>query len=118
MLTETQPNRLTLEEAKQLRQQAGELLNRLIADRDASDRRAVESGKRDPMKSITGRTALENAITTARDMIVQMDSLLASLQLDGEKAASVAKLPRHTLKSPARATIKSPFRPVPVPVAP
>jgi hypothetical protein len=117
MLTETEPNRLTLVEARKLRQQAGELLNRLIADRDACERRAADTGKRDPMKFITGRTALENAITTARDLIGQMDSLLSNLQ--GEAAElSPPKPMRHSVKTPSRATIKSPFRPLPVPIAP
>lgn len=119
MLTETEPNRLTLAEAIRLREQAGELLNRLVADRDASERRAADSGKRDPMKCITGRTALENAISTAREMIGQMDSLLANLQDDVAQSLPAAPKPlRHALKSPSRATIKSSFRPVPVPVAP
>ena len=117
MLTETEPNRLTLAEAKKLRDQAGELLNRLIADRDACERRAADTGKRDPMKFITGRTALESAITTARDMIVQMDSLLSNLQGEVEKIATPKPL-RHALKNPSRATIKSPLRPMPVPIAP
>jgi len=117
MLTETEPNRLTLAEAQKLRQQAGELLNRLIADRDACERRAADTGKRDPMKFITGRTALESAITTARDMILQMDSLLSNLGKSDVAQPATPKPLRH-VKAPSRATLKSPFRPFPVPVVP
>ena len=117
MLTETEPNHLTLAEAQRLRQQAGELLNRLIADRDACERRAADTGKRDPMKFITGRTALENAITTARDMIGQMDSLLSNLQGDAADLVPLKPL-RHSVKTHSRATIKPSFRPVPVPISP
>ncbi len=88
MVSETQlkPNGLTMTQAAQLRQQAGELLERLISDREQSEKRFAEAGKRDPMKFITGRTALENAIASTREMISNMDALLARMngEFDGE----------------------------------
>lgn len=65
-------------EAAKLRIQAGELLQRLIDGREMSERRAAETGKRDPMKFITGHTALENAIASTRQMIDELDALLLS----------------------------------------
>lgn len=71
-------DRLNLDEASKVRQQAAQLLARLDEARIASERRSVESGKRDPMKFITGRTALESAIASVRDMVGQMDRILES----------------------------------------
>jgi hypothetical protein len=82
MLTETQPAGLTVEEATALRQQATELLNRLMVDCEQSKKRIAESGKRDPMKFITGRTALENAIASTREMIDNMDRMLADMNAE------------------------------------
>jgi hypothetical protein len=78
----TDLNGLSISEATKLRDEADELLTRLIVDREMSERRSVESGKRDPMKFITGRTALENAITSTREMIGQLDMLLDRLRAD------------------------------------
>lgn len=73
-------NRLTTPkaEAAKLRTQAAELLERLLEGREMSERRAAETGKRDPMKFITGHTALESAIASTRQMIADLDALLAS----------------------------------------
>jgi hypothetical protein len=62
-----------------LRRQAGDLLCRMLADRETLDRRLSESGKCDPIRSITGASALERAITDARAMIARMDLLLGEL---------------------------------------
>ena len=88
MVNQTEPNRLTLAEAVKLREQANDLLNRLITDREQSERRLAEAGKRDPMKFVTGRTALEGAISTARELIVKMDELLARPMGEGATLAS------------------------------
>lgn len=69
-----------------LRVQAGELLNRLIADREASEQRLAASGRRDPLKTVTGATALERAIAATREMIADMDLMLAELDSGIEEA--------------------------------
>lgn len=66
-------------EAAVLRQQADGLLKRLLADRELSEQRLAASGKRDPIKTVTGVTALERAIASTRSMIADMDLLLADL---------------------------------------
>lgn len=77
-------------EAKRLRNEADELLRRLQESRHASERRHAEAGWRDPMKCITGRSALEEAISTTRDMITHMDALISDLNevVEAEKKAS------------------------------
>lgn len=68
-----------------LRWQAEELLTRLYESRQRSEQRALEMGQRDPIKSITGHSALDSAISATRGMIDKMDELLS--ELDGEFAA-------------------------------
>lgn len=70
---------LHVHEARRLRSEADELLQRLLDNRNASERRHAEAGWRDAMKYITGRSALEEAICTTRDMITHMDALLSDL---------------------------------------
>ena len=90
MVIDNNSKSLSVEEARKLRHDASELLNRLIVDREQSERRFAESGKRDPMKFITGRTALDSAIASTRDLIDQMDRLLVKLngELDETDAAT------------------------------
>lgn len=95
-----------LVEATILRQQAGDLLNRLMVDREAAERRQAETGRRDPLKAVTGTTALERAIASTREMISQMDVMFRELDegLRSEDGA-VEETPalQHT-GSPASAT--------------
>lgn len=72
----------TLLQTSQLRTQTIDLLNRLMADREQSERRIAEMGKRDPIKAVTGRTALDAAIASTREMIAAMDRLL--IEANGE----------------------------------
>ena len=69
----------TLAEASMLRREAHELLNRLVANRDVTERRLQETGRRDPIRTVTGTTAIERAIASTRGMIADMDVLLAEL---------------------------------------
>ena len=66
-------------EASTLRQQADDLLQRLLADRDTSEQRLAVSGKRDPLKTVTGFTAIERAIQDTRGIIAEMDLILAGI---------------------------------------
>jgi hypothetical protein len=106
MVINTEPNPLTVEEARRLRQQAGELLARLTAECEQSERRHSDAGKRDPMKFITGRTSLDNAVASVREMIVNMDQLLARLQIELEPA------PQAPPRAPVRVHTRAHPRPV------
>ena len=82
----------TLAEASMLRREAHELLNRLVANRDVTERRLQETGRRDPIRTVTGTTAIERAIASTRGMIADMDVLLAELDhgidaAEGDEAA-------------------------------
>jgi hypothetical protein len=81
--TKTRPN---LGETLAIRRQARALLDRLQTERESSERRLAETGKRDPMKFITGRTAMESAIAAAREMVQKMDQLLADMTGELEAA--------------------------------
>ncbi len=59
-----------------VRDQAGALLDKLIAERTRSERRLAEAGRTDPFKMITGRSAIDNAITATREMIRDVDELV------------------------------------------
>jgi hypothetical protein len=65
--------------AAQTREQAGALLQRLLADRAGIEQRSAERGNLDPIKDLTGSSALDRAIARTREMIRHMDELLAEL---------------------------------------
>jgi len=79
MASERLERTVSLPEALQLRAEARNLLQGLLASRIESDRRQVESGRRDALKLVTGQSALDQAIATAEDMILTMDSVVAQL---------------------------------------
>ena len=60
--------------------EARALLSRLVLDRDRSERRWAEAGQPDPMKFITGRSALDNAVERTREMVRRAEELLAQRQ--------------------------------------
>lgn len=98
MECDAQSNTLTVHQAIQLRRQAADLLSRLIADREQSERRLAEAGKRDPMKFITGRTAFDAAICSARELIANMDNLLMRLGAEANDEAA-GRVPQvHTIR--------------------
>lgn len=74
------PASMTIAQAMQLRKQASQLLERLLANRQQSEQRLAETNKRDPLKCVTGRTSYDNAIASAREMILQMDLLIERMQ--------------------------------------
>lgn len=67
-------------ETARVRAGAADLLGRLLAERERMELRLAESGRADPLKSITGRSALDNAIAATREMIRNMDDLLAEAE--------------------------------------
>lgn len=79
--------------ARRLRDEADRLLQRLLATRRMSEERYAEAGRRDPMKSVTGRSCLDEAVEDTRRMIQEMDALLE--QLNHELALAEAPEPRR-----------------------
>jgi hypothetical protein len=72
----------TLSNAARLRDHAADVLRRLIEEREQFKRRLEETGKRDPMTVITGRSAVDAAILRTRSMIAEMDKLLVQMNRD------------------------------------
>ncbi len=83
-----------------LRQQADDLLHRLMQDQESSEHRLVAAGRRDPLKAVTGTTALERAIACTREMIAEMDVMLVDLDsgLQAEQTPIVEAKPMSLLR--------------------
>jgi hypothetical protein len=62
-------------DASAAREEALMLLRRLEADRAESEARLVELGRTDPIKDVTGKSALDRAIDEARAMVAALDEL-------------------------------------------
>ena len=59
-----------------MRRRADELLQRLKINRNTIEQRIGDSGRHDPIKFITGKSAMDNAISTTHMLITHMDKLL------------------------------------------
>ncbi|MCP3905483.1 MAG: hypothetical protein GY715_17800 [Planctomycetes bacterium] len=66
--------------AAQARGEADHVLSRLIDSRLATERRLRDTGRPDPLKVLTGSSALDRAIATTREIIRRMDDLLGELR--------------------------------------
>lgn len=64
----------------EIRGQASELLRRLIADQRRCEQRLAQGGGRDPLKSLTGQSAMDRAIDETRRLINDMDGMLSELR--------------------------------------
>ena len=84
----TVPER-TIRMAARARDEADSLLVRLIIDRQFSEQRYAAAGKSDPIKNLTGTSAMDRAIESTRVMISHMDDLLEDLR--GELAHAGAE---------------------------
>lgn len=62
--------------------QATELLEQLCAARKATEQRLAEAGRFDPMKKITGRSSLDNAIERTEKLLEEMRSLSMECEQD------------------------------------
>ena len=62
------------------RRQAGCLLSKLQLDRQKSERRCLEFGFQDPIKDLTGLSAIERAIVETKHAVHRMDELICELQ--------------------------------------
>lgn len=61
------------------RDEADRLLRRLISDRHLSEQRCAVAGRHDPLKKLRGRSALDQAIASTREIIERMDDLLCEI---------------------------------------
>lgn len=118
MVSDVMPRRPGLKETLQMRLQAKDLLDRLMADRESSERRLAESGKRDPMRAVTGQTAFDGAIASAKQMLAHIDTVLAEL---GHTDGTVLQVDVPAVQFPARRVFKPqvrhPARLNPIPVS-
>ena len=72
----------TLRVADETRHQAGRLLRRLLIEQHHSDERFAQAGRRDPIKALTGFSALERAVVTTRDLISRIEEVMAELEAE------------------------------------
>ncbi len=79
----------------QLRRQADELLQRLIVGREQSEQRLMECGRRDAIKCVTGRSAIDEAIETTRSMIREMDAMLEEMNTQLQESSPAAVPTSH-----------------------
>ena len=52
-----------------IRGQASDIFHRLVVERDRSEQRLARAGAADPIKLITGCSALENALAATRELM-------------------------------------------------
>lgn len=69
-----------LDRTRQARQEAAMVLETLVAEREASERRLAEVRRVDLLKHVTGRSSLDTAIDTTRRMIEALDRGLAEAE--------------------------------------
>ena len=77
------------------RRLADALLQQLLDDQAQCERRAVSTGE-DPLKSITGASALDNAIGATREMIASIDHVA------GRRGPALSPADSASPKPPAR----------------
>jgi hypothetical protein len=83
-----------------IRRDADQLLRTLVADRCRCEQKAGELGRADPMKAVTGRSAMDRAIAETQRLIAAMDGVLGECGGGAQPAAAVhveAKIPSLAL---------------------
>lgn len=78
-LTSMTPRQRMVLETTSARDQAEALLRGLLTARERSEQYLVEAKKPDAIRSITGRSAMDNAIASTRRMIDTLNRTLAEL---------------------------------------
>lgn len=81
-LTSMTPRQRMVLETTSARDQAEALLRGLLTARERSEQFLVESKKTDAMKSITGRSAMDNAIASTQRMIDTLNRALTELSTE------------------------------------
>lgn len=72
-----------IEEWRLARQEAEALLRALVQIRGETERRLRETGQVDAMRSVTGRSSIDNAIASTERMIQTFDRLIDEAQRVG-----------------------------------
>lgn len=70
-------------EADRIRIRAISLLELLISERAMLERMLTEAGRRDPLKYVTGRSSLDNAITTTRHIVRAIEEMVGPVRYIG-----------------------------------
>jgi len=78
-MSDPQLTQQTVDLAVETRTQAGLLLRKLQIDRARSEKRCSEFGLRDPVKDLTGLSAIERAIVETKEAVTRMDELINDL---------------------------------------
>jgi len=77
-----QPTVTVVDRTAKMRARAGVVLQRLLAERDALEKRLAERGRPDPIKHVTGASALDRAVETTRHILDQTNTVLAEARND------------------------------------
>jgi hypothetical protein len=78
------------------RARAESVLEGLCEAKTESERRLSESRRSDPLKQVTGRSSLDNAIDTTRRMIDTLDRNLVELERETGGSGGYVVVPRGT----------------------
>ena len=85
---------------RQARRDAVLLLEALVAERAASERRMAEDRRKDLIKQVTGRSALDTAIESTRRMIDTLDRNLADAERDERSRGGFSFAPEVVVFAP------------------
>ena len=78
---------LNMDGVSEVRQQTNQLLFRLRDSRQMSDTWHEQTGTNNPMRMVTGRSAMDDAVSSTEMMLRDIDAMLASMseELDLEE---------------------------------
>lgn len=76
------------------RDQANMLLHALMNDRRVVEERRAATGRVDPLKTLTGRSSMDRAIVSTRELLSRLDDLLSELRAPRPAANGTPATPR------------------------
>jgi len=86
-----------VDRTREARADAEMLLAGLLEAKSASERRLAEDHRPDPLKQVTGRSSLDNAIDATRRMIEALDRNLAEVQREAGRSNGFVFVPEVVL---------------------
>lgn len=89
-----------LREAQAAHADAGRVLARLIRDRLLAEARMNETGRRDPLRQVTGASALDRAVVATQSIVDRLELLL--LESAGASPDPVETSPPRAHRRPGR----------------
>lgn len=95
MTTLSRPDAILIK-TRVARARAESLLEGLLEAKSASEQRLAESRRNDPLKQVTGRSSLDNAIDATRRMIETLDRNMAEFRREAARSDEFVLLPRVT----------------------